>query len=85
MLGVRMKCNSILLTILHFAICSMKHESWLQLCSSIGLLYRREALKMWKKMYGFKATYEELLNICVQKSKLNCAEKIVKLLGAPDD
>ena len=34
-------------------------------------------------MFGFKATYEELLKRCLEADKTKCAEKIVELLGGP--
>lgn len=43
---------------------------------------RRAALRKWKGMFGFKATYGKLLEVCVTKEKLKTAEKIVMLLGA---
>lgn len=43
---------------------------------------RRAALRKWKGMFGFKATYGKLLEVCVIKEKLKTAEKIVMLLGA---
>ena len=39
-------------------------------------------MKKWKSKFGFHATYGTLLKACLRKESLNCAEKIVILLGA---
>ena len=59
---------------------SLQHNNYVDTVIHYLHYYRLEALKRWKNRYGLRATYGNLLKLCVETGHTECAQVICDIL-----